>query len=207
MSNARAHRAAWLAAIVVVALGFGIALVKVFNENLVFFYTPTQILGGEVPTGEKTYRLGGMVEVGSVQREADSLKVRFVVSDLNNKVPVEFRIYSRKAQALSQMANGTAPHSKPLRCWPNTMKTTCRPELSSDRVDIPVQFGLGHRVGLVWCSRWFCRSARGVQPCASSAFVEINSTQCVAGLRAGWYCLFGACLFLRHQRLFSPQRG
>ncbi|HAV74199.1 MAG TPA: cytochrome c biogenesis protein CcmE, partial [Limnobacter sp.] len=38
MSNARAHRAAWLAAIVVVALGFGIALVKVFNENLVFFY-------------------------------------------------------------------------------------------------------------------------------------------------------------------------
>ena len=90
MSNARAHRAAWLAAIVVVALGFGIALVKVFNENLVFFYTPTQILGGEVPKGEKTYRLGGMVEVGSVQREADSLKVRFVVSDLNNKVPVEF---------------------------------------------------------------------------------------------------------------------
>ncbi len=53
MSNARAHRAAWLAAIVVVALGFGVALVKVFNENLVFFYTPTQILGGEVPTGEK----------------------------------------------------------------------------------------------------------------------------------------------------------
>ena len=58
MSNARAHRAAWLAAIVVVALGFGIALVKVFNENLVFFYTPTQILGGEVPTGEKNLSPG-----------------------------------------------------------------------------------------------------------------------------------------------------
>ena len=90
VSSARTYRAAWLAAIVVVALGFGIALVKVFNENLVFFYTPTQILSGEVPQGEKTYRLGGMVEVGSVQREADSLKVSFVVSDLNNKVPVQF---------------------------------------------------------------------------------------------------------------------
>ena len=47
MSNARAHRAAWLAAIIVVALGFGIALVKVFNDNLVFFYTPTQIAAKE----------------------------------------------------------------------------------------------------------------------------------------------------------------
>lgn len=90
MSNARSYRAAWLAAIVVVALCFGIALIKVFNDNLVFFYTPTQILGGEVPKGEKTYRLGGMVEVGSVQREPDSLKVSFVVSDMNQKVPVEF---------------------------------------------------------------------------------------------------------------------
>jgi cytochrome c-type biogenesis protein CcmE len=90
VSSARTYRAAWLAAIVVVALGFGIALVKVFNDNLVFFYTPTQILSGEVPQGEKTYRLGGMVEVGSVQRETDSLKVSFVVSDLNNKVPVQF---------------------------------------------------------------------------------------------------------------------
>ena len=90
MSNARVRRAAWLLAIVVVALGFGVALVKVFNDNLVFFYTPTQILSGDVPKGEKTYRLGGMVEIGSVQRQADSLKVRFVVSDKSNKVPVEF---------------------------------------------------------------------------------------------------------------------
>ena len=90
MSNARVYRTAWLAAIVVVALGFGFALIKVFNDNLVFFYTPTQIVDGEVPQGEKAYRLGGMVEVGSVKREADSLKVSFVVSDLKHKVPVEF---------------------------------------------------------------------------------------------------------------------
>jgi len=90
MSSSRAYRTAWLAAIVVVAVGFGLALIKVFNDNLVFFYTPSQILAGDVPTGEQTYRLGGMVEPGSVQREANSLKVRFVVSDMNQKVPVEF---------------------------------------------------------------------------------------------------------------------
>jgi cytochrome c-type biogenesis protein CcmE len=90
MSNARARRAALLAAIALVALGFGIALIKVFNENLVFFYTPSQILSGEVPPGEKTYRLGGMVEVGSIQREPDSLKVRFMVTDMKSRLPVEF---------------------------------------------------------------------------------------------------------------------
>lgn len=90
MSNARGRRAAWLAAVLVVALGFGVALIKVFNDNLVFFYTPTQILSGDTPQGEQTYRLGGMVEVGSVQRESDSLLVRFVVSDQVNRVPVQF---------------------------------------------------------------------------------------------------------------------
>ncbi|MDX1669326.1 MAG: cytochrome c maturation protein CcmE [Limnobacter sp.] len=90
MSSKRARRAAFLAAIIVVAIGFGISLVKVFNENLVFFYTPSQILSGETPTGLKTYRLGGMVEEGSLQRASDSLKVSFVVSDKTQRVPVEY---------------------------------------------------------------------------------------------------------------------
>ncbi len=90
MSKARGQRAAWLAAVLVIAVGFGLALFKVFNDNLVFFYTPTQILSGDTPQGEKSYRLGGMVEVGSVQREADSLMVSFVVSDQVSRVPVKF---------------------------------------------------------------------------------------------------------------------
>ncbi|HEX4842056.1 MAG TPA: cytochrome c maturation protein CcmE [Limnobacter sp.] len=90
MSAARARRAAWLAAVVVVAAGFGMALIKVFNNNLVFFYTPSQIVSGDTPLGEQSYRLGGMVQVGSVQREPDSLKVRFVVTDMTHSVPVEF---------------------------------------------------------------------------------------------------------------------
>jgi len=53
MSNARAHRAAWLAAIVVVALGFGIALVKVFNENLVFSTPPLKYWVAKCPQVKK----------------------------------------------------------------------------------------------------------------------------------------------------------
>lgn len=90
MSNKRAKRVGWLAALLVVALGFGISLVKVFNQNLVFFYTPSQILSGETPQGLKSYRLGGMVEMGSVKKDSDSLKVSFVVTDQGAQVPVNF---------------------------------------------------------------------------------------------------------------------
>lgn len=90
MSQARAKRVGWLAAILLVAFGFGISLIKVFNENLVFFYTPSQIVNQEVKTDQKSMRIGGMVEVGSVIKAADSLQVSFVVTDKNHAVPVTF---------------------------------------------------------------------------------------------------------------------
>lgn len=90
MATKRTKRVAWLLAIVAVATVFGFSLVKVFNDNLVFFYTPTQILNGNTPLGQKSYRLGGMVKVGSVQRDPDSLKVTFVVEDKQKTVPVIF---------------------------------------------------------------------------------------------------------------------
>ena len=90
MSRVRSKRLAWLLAIAVVAAGFGYSLIKVFNENLVFFYTPTQILAGDVPTGLKKYRIGGMVEEASVQRAPDSLQVSFVVTDQSGRVPVVY---------------------------------------------------------------------------------------------------------------------
>lgn len=86
----RGKRMLWLLAVLVVAGGFAFALLKVFNDNLVFFYTPSQILSGETPIGQGSYRLGGLVEKGSVQREPHSLKVRFVVSDQHQQVPVEY---------------------------------------------------------------------------------------------------------------------
>ncbi len=90
MSTTRKKRLLWLLAISLVATAIGFSMIKVFNENLVFFYTPKQILDGKTPIGQKSYRLGGMVKKGSVQRDPDSLKVQFVVEDNQRSVLVVF---------------------------------------------------------------------------------------------------------------------
>ncbi len=75
----------------VVGLGLAAALVlNAFQSNLVFFFTPSQVASGEVPQG-KSFRIGGLVEDGSLKREADGLTVHFVVTDTAKKVPVTFK--------------------------------------------------------------------------------------------------------------------
>ena len=73
-------------------VGIGIAtffVLRAFNENLVFFYTPTQIASKEAPTN-KNFRIGGMVVQNSLQREPGGLKVAFIVTDMVNSIPVEY---------------------------------------------------------------------------------------------------------------------
>jgi len=68
------------------ALGAAAALVlSAFQENLVFFFTPSQVAANEAPAG-RTFRIGGMVEAGSVKREG--VEVRFVVTDTAKSIPV-----------------------------------------------------------------------------------------------------------------------
>ena len=75
----------------VAALGVVTALVlSAFQENLVFFFTPSQIAAKEAPQG-RTFRIGGMVEKGSVQRQADGVTVHFIVTDTAKTVPVTYR--------------------------------------------------------------------------------------------------------------------
>ena len=64
-------------------------VLRAFNENLVFFYTPTQIASKEAPTN-KNFRIGGMVVQNSLQREPGGLKVAFIVTDMVNSIPVEY---------------------------------------------------------------------------------------------------------------------
>ena len=72
------------------ALGVAIALVlTAFQSNLVFFFSPSQIAANEAPRGH-AFRLGGLVEVGSIQRVPNSLTVNFVVTDLAQKTPVSY---------------------------------------------------------------------------------------------------------------------
>ena len=70
------------------AVGVAAALVlNAFNSNLVFFYTPAQIAAKEAPQG-RTFRVGGLVQAGSVVREG--VTVRFVVTDTLQTVPVRY---------------------------------------------------------------------------------------------------------------------
>jgi cytochrome c-type biogenesis protein CcmE len=80
-----------IAAIVVglAALGGAAALVlTAFQENLVFFFTPSQVVAKEAPLG-RTFRIGGMVEKGSVKRTG--VEVRFVVTDTAKSIPVVYQ--------------------------------------------------------------------------------------------------------------------
>ena len=72
------------------ALGVAAALVlNAFRSNLVFFYTPTQVAAREAPQG-RAFRMGGLVEPGSLAREPNTLTVRFRVTDTAQTVPVSY---------------------------------------------------------------------------------------------------------------------
>jgi cytochrome c-type biogenesis protein CcmE len=62
---------------------------QAMKENVMFFFDPSQIVAGSAPTGDR-FRLGGMVEAGSVTRTPGSLEVRFTVTDFKEKVPVSY---------------------------------------------------------------------------------------------------------------------
>ena len=65
-------------------------ILAAFQQNLVFFFTPSQVAANEAPQG-KTFRIGGMVETGSVKRQPDGVTVRFIVTDTAQAVPVVYR--------------------------------------------------------------------------------------------------------------------
>ncbi|HET6195083.1 MAG TPA: cytochrome c maturation protein CcmE [Acetobacteraceae bacterium] len=73
----------------VIALGVATALVlQAFQKNLVFFFSPTQVAAKEAPLG-RTFRIGGIVEPGSVKRSG--VDVSFTVTDTAKAIPVVYR--------------------------------------------------------------------------------------------------------------------
>ena len=71
-----------------VAVSAAFAL-QAFRENVLFFFSPSEVVAGEAPI-QRGFRLGGMVLDGSVQREPGSLRVDFVVTDFANSIPVHY---------------------------------------------------------------------------------------------------------------------
>ena len=85
----RHRRFLWIGCGVAV-LGVAAALVlNAFQSNLVFFFTPTQVATKEAPQG-RPFRIGGLVESGSLRRIPNTVDVQFVVTDTAQRVPVVY---------------------------------------------------------------------------------------------------------------------
>jgi cytochrome c-type biogenesis protein CcmE len=87
----RRHRR--IAFIVTGLVGLGVAtylVASAFRNNLVFFFSPTQVAAKEAPVN-RTFRVGGLVQNGSLLRDKDGLTVKFVVTDTAANVPVVYK--------------------------------------------------------------------------------------------------------------------
>jgi len=71
-----------------VAVGVGLAL-KSLDQNIMFFFTPTEVMSGKAPQN-KLFRMGGMVVEGSVDRPGDGLTVKFDLTDNEQRVTVSY---------------------------------------------------------------------------------------------------------------------
>jgi len=85
----RTRRIGWIVAGLAL-LGIAVGLVlNAFRSNLVFFFTPTQVAAHEAPQG-RAFRIGGLVEAGSLRREPNSLAVHFRVTDTAKTIDVAY---------------------------------------------------------------------------------------------------------------------
>jgi len=76
--------------LLVVGMGLATALIlQAFNQNLMYFYSPSDVQAGKAPDA-RDFRIGGLVVVGSVKRATDKLAVEFTLSDLKQEVTVRY---------------------------------------------------------------------------------------------------------------------
>src|SRR5574338_16739 len=82
-----------LAFIVIALVSISIAaylVASAFRQNLVFFFSPTQVASKEAPIN-RTFRIGGLVQEGTLKRDPDGLTVRFTVTDTAQSIPVVYK--------------------------------------------------------------------------------------------------------------------
>jgi cytochrome c-type biogenesis protein CcmE len=84
------YRRMLLVGLILLGVGGAVAFaLTAFQENLLYFYTPTDISDGKAPV-DKSFRLGGMVPEGSFKRAPGSLEARFVLTDYASTVTVKY---------------------------------------------------------------------------------------------------------------------
>lgn len=75
---------------ILAGMAFAAALIlTAFEKNLLYFYSPTQVINGEAPT-ERAFRIGGLVLKDSVERNSESLLVSFILTDTVNQIKVTY---------------------------------------------------------------------------------------------------------------------
>ncbi len=97
--------------ILVGLVGVGVAamlILNAFRSNLVFFFSPSQVASKEAPVG-RSFRLGGLVQEGSLERQGDGVTVRFLVTDTVETIPV---LYSGILPDLFREGQGVVAQGK-----------------------------------------------------------------------------------------------
>ena len=90
MSPVRRKRLLWIGVLLLgLALVAGL-VIKAFEQNMMFFFSTTEVVEGKAPI-ERDFRVGGMVVEGSVQRDTNTLKVRFDLTDYQTPLTVEYQ--------------------------------------------------------------------------------------------------------------------
>lgn len=100
-----------LAIVVVLVLGVGIAAtlgLRAFQRNLLYYFTPSQVAAGDAHAGQ-LFRMGGLVENGSVQRTPGSMTVHFTLTDMQHSVPI---VYTGILPDLFREGQGIVVHGK-----------------------------------------------------------------------------------------------
>ncbi|MCX7192398.1 MAG: cytochrome c maturation protein CcmE [Proteobacteria bacterium] len=86
----RQKRAVYIV-VAIAAVGLAVGLVlNALKDNVSLYFTPTQVYNKEAPQ-DRSFRIGGLVEEGSIQREKDGLTVHFMITDLKQKLPVIYK--------------------------------------------------------------------------------------------------------------------
>ena len=95
--------------LVLAGVGLGTTfLLRAMNENILFYYTPTQVAAGEPPEGRR-FRVGGLVVNGSIERRPGDIEVQFVLTDMAEQVPV---VYSGILPDLFREGQGIIAHGQ-----------------------------------------------------------------------------------------------
>jgi len=98
-----------IVAVIVAGMGLATAMgLQAFKKNLLYYFTPAQVAAGDAHPGQ-LFRMGGLVTMGSVERNPGSMTVHFTLTDMQKSVPV---VYSGILPDLFREGQGIVVYGK-----------------------------------------------------------------------------------------------